>query len=100
MNIKNHPYYIFIDKVNIKNSDPNLLSIDKISFKKTDAAICNIKHITMESVDNENIDSENPPCLIFNSIDRYIIEESNGYKYLFFASTKDNQKMLRKYKKF
>ena len=43
----------------------------------------------MKSVDNENIDNESPLCLIFNDVDRYIIEESNGDKYLIFALTKN-----------
>ena len=43
INIEYHPYYIFNDKINIKNFDPNLLSVDKISFKNTDAVIYNIK---------------------------------------------------------
>ena len=59
INIKNRPYYIFNDKINIRNFDPNLLDIDKISSKNTDAVIYNINYITMESFDHENIDSEN-----------------------------------------
>ena len=35
----------------------------------------------MKSLGSENIDSENPFCLIFNDLDGYIIEESNGNKY-------------------
>ena len=97
INIKNYRYYTFNDKINIKKSDPNLLTIDKISFKNVDGVIYNIKYITRKSLDNENIDSENPLCIIFNDVDGYIIEESNGYKYLIFASTKDNKRLLRMY---
>ena len=39
VNIKNSPYYFFIDMINIKNFDTNLFSIYKISFKSIDAAI-------------------------------------------------------------
>ena len=77
--------------------DPNFLSKDKISFKSTDAVVYNIKYITMKSPDNENIDCENPLCLIFNDVNGYIIEESNRYKYLIFVYTKNNKKVLRKY---
>ena len=45
--------------INIKNFNPNLLSIEKI-FKNTDAVVYNIKYIIMESINNQNIDSENP----------------------------------------
>ena len=80
INVKDRPYYIFNDMVNIKNFDPNLLSINKISFESSDAVIYSIKYITMKSLDHENIYSENPPCLIFNDVHGCIIKESNGYK--------------------
>ena len=51
----------------------------------------------MESLDHENIDSENSLFVIFNNVDGYIIEKSDGCKYLIFASTKDNRNVLRKY---
>ena len=98
-NIENRPYYIFNDIINIKNFDPNFPNVNKISFKNTDPVIHNIKYITMTCLDHENIDSENSLCLIFNNVDGYIIEKSNGYKYLIFASTNNNKKVLRKYKK-
>ena len=34
----------------------------------------------MKSLDSENIDCQNPLCLIFNNVNGYIIGESNGYK--------------------
>ena len=67
------------------------------SFKNTDAVIYSIEYITMKSLNHENIDSKNPLSLIFNNIDGYIIEESNGYKHLIFASTNNNKNALRKY---
>ena len=102
INIENRPYYIFNDTINIKNFDPNLLSVDKISFKSTDAVIYNIKYIAMKSLDNENIDRENYLYVIFNNVDGYniecnSIEESNGDKYLIFASTGKNKEVLKKY---
>ena len=88
--------------INIKKFFLNLLDIDKISFKSTDGVIYNIRYITMKSLDNENIDSENPLFLIFNNVDGYIecnsIEESNGNKYLIFVSTDKNKEVLKKYK--
>ena len=36
INIKNRAYYLFNDKINIKNFDSNLLKIDKKSYKNTD----------------------------------------------------------------
>ena len=53
----------------------------------------------MESIDNQNIDSENPLSLIFNDVEGYIIEESNEDKYLIFALTKNNKKVLGIYRK-
>ena len=36
INMKNRAYYLFNDKINIKNFDSNLLKIDKKSYKNTD----------------------------------------------------------------
>ena len=55
--------------INIKNIDPNLLNIDEISYTNTDTVIYNTTYFTMKSLDHENIDSENPLCLIFNNVD-------------------------------
>ena len=90
----NCPYYFFND---IRNVDSNLLSINKISYKNTDAVMYNIKYIMMESINNQNIHSENPLCLSFSHVDAYIIKKS-GNKYLIFALTKNNKKKLRQYK--
>ena len=49
----NHSHYFFN---NIENIDPHLLSIDKKCLKKTDAVIYKIKYITMQSINNQNID--------------------------------------------
>ena len=48
--------------------------------------------------DHLNIHSVNPLYLVFNKIDGYI-EESNGNKYLIFASTDKNKVVLTKYTK-
>ena len=83
---------------NVKYFDPNLLSIDKISFKSIDVVAYHIKYITMKSLANENIDSENPLHFVFNDVDGYIIEKI-VYKCFIFASTKNNQEVLAKYTK-
>ena len=68
--------------INIKNFDLNLLNIDQIPYKNID--IYYINYITVK--DHLNIYSANPFYLVFNKIDG-CIEESNGNKYLIFAST-------------
>ena len=77
----------------IKNVDPNLLSIKKIYTKNTDVVIYSIKYITMESINNQNIDSESPLCLSFSDADAYITEKI-GYEYLIFALTETNKEVL------
>ena len=91
----NCPYYLFSD---IKNVGPNLLSINKISYKNTDAIVYNIKYVMMESINNYNIDSENPLFLVYSNVDPYIIEES-GNEYLIFALTKNSKNLLEIYRK-
>ena len=59
-------------------------------MKSTDIDICHIEYIIMKS-----LDSQNPLYLVFNNVDGYI-EESNGNKYLIFASTDKSKKVLRK----
>ena len=86
--------------INIKNFDPNLLGIDKISFKSTNDVIRHVKYIAMNSLGNKK-KIANSFYLIFNNIDGYIecnfTEESNENKYLIFASTDKNKKVLEKY---
>ena len=53
----------------------------------------------MKSLSQENIDSESLLSLIFNNVDGYIIKESNGYKFLIFASTSNHKKAVREYTK-
>ena len=84
--------------VNIKNLGSNLLNVNKISFINTDVVTYHIKYIAMKSLDHANIDCKNYLYLIFNHVDGYI-EESNGNKYLIFASTDKNKEILEKYTK-
>ena len=55
--------------IRIRNFYPNLLSIDKISYKNTDAVAYSIKYIMTESINNQNVDSENTLCLSFSDVD-------------------------------
>ena len=71
-----------------------MIKIDKKSYKNI--GIYNIGYITIKSIGNcENINSLNPLYLMIGEVDRYI-EETNGNKYLTFASTDNNKKVLDK----
>ena len=75
-----------------------MLTINKKCMKNTDAVSYEIKYITMQSINNQNIDKEVPLCLSFDAADAYIIEE-NENKYLVFALTENNKEVLELYKK-
>ena len=85
-------YCLFND---IKHIDLNLLSINKKCIKNTNVVAHEIKYITTQNINNQNIDNEIPLCLSFSDVDAYIIEEN---KYLIFALTENNRKMLKTYK--
>ena len=79
--------------INIEDSDLSLIKIDK------NIGIHHIGYITIKSIsDCENINCVNPLYLMIGEVDGYI-EESNGNKYLTFASTDKNKKVLEKYTK-
>ena len=96
INIKNQTYYFFNDIINIKDFDPSLIKIDKKSYKNI--GIYRIGYITIKIIsDCENINSVNPLHLMIGEVDGYTEKESNGNKYLLFASTeKKNKKSVRK----
>ena len=75
-----------------------MLSINKSYAKNTDAVIYEIKYITVQSINNQNIDRGIPLFLSFSDVDAYIIEE-NENKYLIFALTENNKEVLELYKK-
>ena len=52
----------------------------------------------MKCLEHVNIDSAKSLSLVFNHVDGYI-EGDNGNKYLVFASTDKNEKVLKKHKK-
>ena len=94
INIKNRTYYFFNDKIQF---DSSLLKIDKKSYKNI--GIYYIGYIKIKGIsDYENINSVIPLYLIIAEVDGYI-EENNGNKYLTFASTDKNKKVLEKYTK-
>ena len=96
--IKNHTYYFFNDMINIKEFDPSPIKIDKKLYKNI--GIYHIGYNTIKSIsDYENINKVNPLYLIIGEVDGYIEEENNGNKYLTFASTDKNKKVLEKYTK-
>ena len=96
INIKNRTYYFFDDMINIKDFNPSLINIDKKSYKNI--AIYHTGYITMKDSDHVKINSVNSLHLIISEVDGYI-EESNANKYLTFASTDNNKKVLEKYTK-
>ena len=97
INVKNRTYYFFNDFINIKDFYPSLIKIDKKSYKNI--GIYHIGYIRIKSIsDCENINSVNPLYMMIGEVDRYI-EENNGNKYLTFASTNKNKKVLEKYTK-
>ena len=78
----------------IKNFDPSLIKINKKSYKNI--GVYHIGYITIKRIsDYENINSVNPLYLIIGEVDGYI-KENNGNKYLTFASTGKNKKVLEK----
>ena len=94
INIKNRTYYFFNDKIQF---DSSLLKIDKKSYKNI--GIYYIGYIKIKGIsDYENINSVIPLYLVIAEVDGYI-EENNGNKYLTFASTDKNNKVLEKYTK-
>ena len=96
INIKNRKYYLFDDMIDIKDFRSNLLKIGKKSYKNSD--ICYIGYMTVKDSDYVKINSAIHFNFIIGETDGYI-EESNGNKYLTFASTDKNKKVLTKYTK-
>ena len=97
INVTNRTYFFFNGRINIKDFDPSLTKIDKKLYKNID--IYHIGYITIKSIsDCESFNSVNLLYLIIGYVDGYI-EESNGDKYLTFASTDKNKNVLEKYTK-
>ena len=96
INIKNRTYYFFNDMINIKDFDPSLLKIEKMLYKNI--SIYYIGYITVKDSDHVKINSVNPLYLIIGEVNGHT-EENNRNKYLTFASTDKNKKVLEKYTK-
>ena len=82
--------------INNKDFNPSLKKVDKKSYKNI--GLYYIGYITMKDSDHVKTNSVNPLYLIIAEVDGYI-EENNGNKYLTFASTDKNKKVLEKYAK-
>ena len=95
-NIKNRRYYHFDDLIKIKDFNPDLLKMDKKSYKNID--IYYIRYIAMEDFDYVKIHKVNPLYRIIGDTDGRT-EKKNGNKYLIFASTYKNKRVLKKYTK-
>ena len=74
-----------------------MLSINKKCIKNTDVVTHEIIYITKQNINNQNIDNELLLCISFSDVRAYIIKE-NENKYLIFALTVDNKKMLKMHK--
>ena len=70
--------------IDIKDFDPSLIKIDKNSYKNI--SLYYIGYITMKDSNHVKINIVNSLYLIIGEVDKYI-GESNGNKYLTFAST-------------
>ena len=95
INIKDRTYYLFDDMINIRNFNGNLLKIDKKLYKNID--ICYIGYITKKKDSKYvNIHSVNLLYFIVDKLDGFI-EEKEGKRYLSFAFTDNNKKIIEKY---
>ena len=76
LNIKNRTYHFYIDMINIKIFDSDLLKIDKKPYKDYD--IYYIGYIAIKKIGNcKNIHSVNPLCLMISSPSGYF-PKKNG----------------------
>ena len=81
------------DMINIENFNLDLIKIDKKSYRNI--GIYYIGYITVKDSKYVNIHSVNPLYIIIGEVDGSI-EEKNGNKYLTFADTDKNKKILKK----
>ena len=91
ISIKNCPEYIFNSMTNIRKLDTNLVSLNQLSFINDDAVNYEIEY-------SKDYDDAYPLYLVFNDVDAYF-EVAGENKYLFFASTDKNERVLENYKK-
>ena len=79
--------------INIENFNLDLLKIDKKSYKNI--GVYYIGYITIKDSKYVNTHSANPLYIIVGEVDGSI-DERNGNKYLTFADTDKNKKVLEK----
>ena len=88
-NNKSRTYYLYIDIIDIKTFDSNMLKLDKKSDKNLD--IYNIGYVTTKkNGSGYDINSD------INNANGYI-EEINEDRYLVFDDTYENKKLLKRY---
>ena len=94
IDIKNIPYYLYNNIIDLKNFKSIFLKIDKKSYK--DIGTYNIGYITIKKIDDwENNYSVIPLYLRINHASGYT-EEKGVNKYLIFDSTDENKELLKK----
>ena len=96
INIKNRTYYYYIDIINLKDFDSNLLKIDKKHYKGI--SIYQIEYITIKKIDDfESIYKVNPLYSRINHASGYIEEENENKYFIFDDSVDENKEVLKKY---
>ena len=89
--IKNCPEYIFNSITNIRKPDTNLVILNQLSFVYDNAVNFEIEY-------SKDYDDAYPLYLVFNDVDAYF-QTVDEDKYLIFASTDKNKRLLENYKK-
>ena len=93
IDIKNRPYYLHNDIIDLENFKSILLKIDKKSYK--DIGTYNIGYITIKKIDDwGNNYSVTPLYLRINHASGYT-EEKGVNKYFIFDSTDENKELLK-----
>ena len=90
INIKNRSYYFYINLIDLKDLDAKLLKIDKKSYKNIDIYYTGYS-IIRKIDDYGSVYTVNPLYLNIDHASGYI-EETNGNKYLIFASADKKKK--------
>ena len=91
IDIKSRSEYVFDSMTNIKRYDTNLVIVNQLSFINDDAVNYEIEY-------SKDYDNAYPLYLVFNDVDMYF-SCVNGEKYLVFAQTDGDERVLKNYKK-
>ena len=102
INMKNQTYYFYNDQIDLKDVDARLLQIDKKDYNQID--VYNIGYLTIKKIgDYNNINSENPLCLMINEVIGHFesnfiefksVEEKNENEYLVLDEIDENKEVL------